>query len=150
MRRELGQEDYSHFDVLRYMIMGRSAEDTEALEFCHSRVIHERAGHRVTGEWCVCLSERPPSTGDARGSGGSDGFSSLLSLKADLERAADSLPISWTSTQAIYEAQGRGLLYRGRLMTYRQNLRVREIDRWLESRDALIQRKDAIALKEAA
>ncbi len=128
-------EDYCHFSVLHEMLHGRSAEETEMLDWCYRRVVHERAGHRVTGEWCVCLSENPPSAGEARGSVGGDGMSSLIAVKQDLEHAADQLPISWTSTQGIFEAQSRADIYRVRLSYYRRNERVREIDRWIEPRD---------------
>ena len=128
-------EDYSHHRVLRAMLNGRSAEDTEMLSYCYERVINQRAGHRVTGEWCVCLSENAPSAGVARGEGKSDGFSTLLSLAVDLEHAADALPISWSTTRRVFEAQARGDVWQMRFGRYTSGELVREIDRWLEPRD---------------
>ena len=125
---------YGHFDVLCDMLLGRSAEETELLSYCHRRVVVDGA-RSASGRWCVCLTERAPSAGEARGSLGGDGMSGLIAIIRDLESAADALPIAWSSTQQVFEAQGRDGVYRARLVYYRRNLRVREIDRWLEPRD---------------
>lgn len=126
---------YGHFDVLRQMVMGKSADDLEALAYCMSRVIYEGA-RSASGRWCICLDESPPSAGEARGTLGSDGFSGLIGVVQDLESAADTLPISWKATERVFKAQGRSALWGVKFTYYNRNLRVREIDRWIEPRDA--------------
>jgi hypothetical protein len=126
---------YGHLEVMQQMVMGRSADDMEALAYCFQRTVIEGA-RSASGRMCVCLSEKAPAAGEARGAAGSDGMSSQIALLQDLYRAADGLPISWGSTQAIFEAQGRMGVFRPRYVYYRNNLRVREIDRWLEPRDS--------------
>lgn len=127
---------YGHFQVLRHMVVGKSADDLESLAYCHSRVVHEGA-RSASGRWCICLDEEPPSAGEARGTLGSDGFSGMLGVQSDLERAADTLPIAWKTTERVFKAQGRSATYGARFTYYNRNLRVRPIDRWLEPRDDL-------------
>jgi hypothetical protein len=125
---------YGHFDVLRHMIGGRSAEETEQLEYCHARVVVDGA-RSTSGLWCVCLNESAPATVSGRGGASGDGMSALVCIKQDLERAADALPILWKSTERIFKAQGRTGVYGQRRTYYLRNLKVREIDRWQEPRD---------------
>ena len=125
---------YGHFDVLCDMLLGRSAEETELLSYCHRRVVVDGA-RSASGRWCVCLTERAPSAGEARGSLGGDGMSGLIAIIRDLESAADALPIAWTSTQQVFEAQGRDGAYRARYQRWRRGLLVREQDRWTEPID---------------
>jgi hypothetical protein len=139
-------EDYSHYDVLLKMIGGRSAEDAEALDHCYARVVHGGAGHRVTGEWCVCLSEDPPPAAVTSAGRGSDGNAALLCVKADLEHAADLLPISWSTTQRTFETLQRVGVWQARYGYYLKNLGVREIDRWLEPRDPETRKPKSAAL----
>jgi hypothetical protein len=43
--------------------------------------------------------------------GGRHGRITLIAIKADLERAADELPLHWTSTLYIFKLQGRWKVY---------------------------------------
>lgn len=126
---------YGHVRVLRHMVTDKSADDLEALAYCMTRVVYDGA-RSASGRWCICLREEPPSAGDARGTLGSDGFSGMLGVLRDLEYAADTLPISWKSTERAFIAQERSAVYGPRLSYFLRNLRVREIDRWLEPRDS--------------
>jgi hypothetical protein len=135
---------YSHYSVLLAIIGGRSADEAEGLSYCHDRVVNDGA-RSASGRWCVCLSEVAPATAESRGRGG-DGVAALLCVKADLEYAADSLPISWSTTQRVFETQQRAGAWQSRFLAYRQNRAVREIDRWHEPRDSESGRPKSAAL----
>jgi hypothetical protein len=128
-------DDLGHFDLLLKMIAGGgSAEDAVALDYCFYRCIDDGA-RSSSGLWCICLKELPPSAAEARGHASSGATAeALVSIKVDLNHAADLLPISWGSTQSVFEVQGRSASYHARLNYFRRGLGVREIDTWLEPR----------------
>lgn len=119
-------ERYSHFDVLCTLIGGRSAEETEQLEHCFQRVYYGGARDSWHNWPCVCLREST-SAGEARGSMGGDGMSSIVAIIADLDRAADALPLPWTSTQFVFKALGRERMYADRLRFLSRGV-VRQVD----------------------
>jgi hypothetical protein len=64
---------------------------------------------------------------------GADNVSALL---ADLERAADALPIHWRATRWIFERQQRADVWAARLSTHRQMGLPRPQDRLIEPPDS--------------
>ncbi len=127
------QDYYTHFGALLDLGGGRSMDDTEALDWCYRATVLAGGGD-MHGNLCICLRGDPPSAGEARGSIGGDGSAALTATIADLDHAADELPICWSTTQQIFETQQRTGVYRARLLAYRRNLNVRDIDRWQEPR----------------
>jgi len=138
---------YSHFDVLCAMLGGRSAEETEQLGHCFSRVYHGGARDPWHGWPCVCLREST-SAGEARGSVGGDGMSSILALIADLERAADALPTHWRATEAVFAALDRKQIWSDR-MRFLQRGVVRDVDREVEPIDPEMRQPRSKRLVEA-
>lgn len=119
-----------HMETLNTLIGGgRSAEESEALDYCFRRVYYDGARDPIHGFPCVCLREVAPSVGEARGSVGGDGMSALLSIRADLDHAADTLPIRWRATRRIFLAQGRPRAYRDRFGAYVEGRPLGEDDR---------------------
>jgi hypothetical protein len=89
-------------------------------------VFYDGARDPIHGWPCVCLRESTQA-GDARGSVGGDGMSSILAIIVDLERAADLLPIPWRATERIFKALGRGRTYADRLRFVSRG-KVRDVD----------------------
>lgn len=119
-----------HMQMLGALVAGgRSAEETEALDYCFRRVFYDGARDPIHGVPCICLREVAPSVGEARGSLGGDGVSGLLSVLLDLEHAADGLPIRWRATRRILLAQSRPMSYRKRFGAYAQGCPVQDDDR---------------------
>ena len=58
--------------------------------------------------WQELAAAAEGGTGTLNGGGaGRGGRMALVCMVADLERAADKLPINWTTTHAVYVLQGR-------------------------------------------
>jgi hypothetical protein len=73
----------------------------------------------------------------ARGGGyRSEGAANVAVLLADLEHAADALPIHWRATAAIFHAQQRPAVWAARLATHRMLGMPRPQDRGIEPSDS--------------
>lgn len=108
-----------HYLALRTAADGdsHSQDETTSLSYEWRLIL---AGRRdLFGRPCLCRHDikwpEASRGGDKRG----DSRSALVGLLADLERAADSLPIPWTVTREIFRAQGREDIYDIRLAACR-------------------------------
>lgn len=67
-------------------------------------------------EELVSAAEGGTGTLNGRGAGGGGRKRmTLVAVKADLERAADTLPLGWLSTGYVFSLQQRGAVWRARL-----------------------------------
>lgn len=102
-----------HYEALRAACATDSMSQDEMTALAYEwRLIC--AGRRdFMGRPCVCEDGGIKWPAAIRGGGGSGGDSRLgpIGLIADLERAADTLPIPWESTRRIFAAQGRTQIY---------------------------------------
>lgn len=90
----------------------------------------------------VCACERRGfyrSTPEEYGRGGGyrpEGADNIAVLLADLEHAADALPIHWATTRVIFHAQLRADVWAARLATHRHLGMPRPQDRGIEPPDS--------------
>lgn len=76
--------------------------------------------------WAMLESAVEGGTGGSGNGAGRGNRLSLALMKADLERAADSLPIYWQSTGLIFSKQHRYALYQARRQSFSVPLDQRE------------------------
>jgi hypothetical protein len=117
-------------------------EELEALAASASAAAHLRV--YLDHEWallqsdrsrrdCLCpLGEPTPPAQAGRRSAWGDGAHGAQHTLADLRQAADSLPITWTATRAIYAQQARLGEWRFRHGIYRRGARGRPQDALIE------------------
>ena len=75
--------------------------------------------------WAQLREQAEGGTGSLMGyGGGSHKRLSVVTLLADLEQAADQLPLQWSSTLLVFRAQGRARIW----ATRRLNLEERSLD----------------------
>lgn len=125
----------AHWQELRELSLGMSASDTaeylrrewELIQSRRSDSFRPLAQRRKV---CLC-DEAHEWTATPRGGGGlGDAAGRTRRLLADLEQAADTLPVPWQATERVYRQQHRySIPYRVRLWRYRQNVEVRDVDR---------------------
>jgi hypothetical protein len=68
--------------------------------------------------WPMLVAATEGGTGSSGLGSGRGGRMSLVCLKADLEHAADQLPIYWQATEYIFRRQRRGELFYNRRTNY--------------------------------
>lgn len=90
----------------------------------------------------VCLCERreyfraTPEEYTRAGGYRPEGADAIAVLLADVEHAADALPLHWVATRTIFSAQLRADVWAGRLATHRMLGMPRPQDRGIEPRDS--------------
>lgn len=100
-----------HYQALRTAADGDSHSQNETTRLSYEWRLILSGRRDLFGRPCLCRHavkwpEAPPG-GGKRG----DSRAALVGLIADLERAADALPIGWSATREIFEIQGRGKTY---------------------------------------
>ena len=95
----------AHWEELEALVGGGPAVAHLRLYLDHEWALLQSDGARRA---CLCpLGETTPPAQAGRGSAYGDGAHGAQHTLADLKRAADTLPITWQATRAIYALQGR-------------------------------------------
>ncbi len=116
------------------LVLGLGGDEAEALRYEWQLIAD---GQRdLLGRPCLCstIADFPQALMGGRG-GAHDSLATLCGLKADLVRAADTLPLPWRATERIFSEQRRDGVYQARMTYFRHGSLIRRRDRDPEPRD---------------